>query len=308
MDNNFKEFLLTYLSSQNTTIDIESGFKLFLNHVKANKSKETLRYYESHLEQVFIFLKSRNINTFLKINTSIIEEYISYQRDIKGLTNQTINKRIGALKTCSVFLVKQELISKEIIYPKLKEKKKEISILTVDELKEIFKYSSRLSNQDKLIVLLLLQTGIRRTELCNILIKYINLNENKIYLFHTKTNQPRYIYFDNETKDMIISQIKWSKSKYLFSDGNDGPLNPIYVTNLFARMKKGLMINNISPHKFRHTFATTVLQLNGGNIEEVRLLLGHSSYDMTRKYLHLLEEELKSAALNYNPLNKIKKL
>ncbi len=75
---------------------------------------------------------------------------------------------------------------------------------------------------------------------------------------------------------------------------------PSAITSVLERMKKRLNIKVLSPHMLRHTFATYILK-NGGNLEEVRLLLGHASYQLTKRYLHLLQEDLALNSLKLNP-------
>ena len=154
-----------------------------------------------------------------------------------------------------------------------------------------------------MLIELLLQTGVRRTELCTIRTSDVDLVNNRIYLEHTKTNAPRYIFFDDVLKSKIRILLN-PKSTYLFTSKGNRFLSPSTLDSIFERMKKRLNIKMLSPHLLRHTFATYILK-NGGNLEEVRLLLGHASYQMTQRYLHLLQDELKVTSLKYNPMSSL---
>lgn len=307
--NDFEQFVSSYFThKKENDISINIGVELFLSHVEANKSPSTYVYYKKALEYICDFFVINHINYFNQINASILDSYVLYERN-RGCCNNTINKRIGAIKTCSSYLAnKLNILNDSIQYDKLKVKEKEIQILTNEELTQVYNYLDKLSLRDHIIVLLIMQTGIRRTECSNILRKYTYVDENKIYLFHTKTNQPRYIFFDDETANLIRQLLKQNNSRYLFSL-DDNPLSPNVISHIFIKIKKDLGIKkSISPHKFRHTFATTILSNNGGNMEDVRILLGHSSYDMTKKYLHMLPDHIKRTSLAFNPVSAIKSL
>ncbi|MDE7213148.1 MAG: site-specific integrase, partial [Anaeroplasmataceae bacterium] len=160
-----------------------------------------------------------------------------------------------------------------------------------------------ISVRNQVLVSMLLQTGVRRTEICNIKVTNVDLKNNWIYLEHTKTNSPRYIFFDDTLKEKISTLIK-PDSVFLFTSKGNCALSPSTLDSIFERMKKRLNIKMLSPHLLRHTFATYVLR-NGGNLEEVRLLLGHASYQMTQRYLHLLQDELKLTSIRYNPMSSL---
>lgn len=90
-----------------------------------------------------------------------------------------------------------------------------------------------------------------------------------------------YIYYyrlGSAPDDNVFVQIK---SKKL--------INENVIKQYFARLKKRTGINRLHPHLLRHTFATSYI-LGGGNLEMLRILLGHSDYDVTKNYLHLANQ------------------
>ncbi len=291
------------LVNQGKDIEIQSGVKMFLTHTKAERSIQTFNYYKKHLKVIIDYLKERRITNFSEIDTHVIDNFVLYSRHRKKNKNITINKRICALKTVTVYLTKIQLLTKPLNCSKLKEKIKKIVILSPEEITKVIKYSNDLPVKNQVMIELLIQTGIRRTELCKIRTKNIDLKKNCIYLSHTKTNSPRYIYFDDYLKRKIAAIMK-SNSIFLFTSKGNRALSPSTLDSLFERMKKRLNIKTLSPHLLRHTFATYILK-NGGNLEAVRVLLGHASYQMTQRYLHLLQEELKETSIKFNPMSSL---
>ena len=71
--------------------------------------------------------------------------------------------------------------------------------------------------------------------------------------------------------------------------GSNEPITLNVIKQLFARIKKSSEIDRVHPHLLRHTFATSYI-VGGGNIEYLRLMLGHSDYATTKMYLHLAQE------------------
>ena len=286
----------------NDAIDIDLGVAQFLNHVKAERSMQTFLYYQKHLKVIVNYLLRREITSFKDVNSKVLDDFIIAEKE-NGNKNITINKRIGALKTASQYLTKQNLLAVPISAGKLKVVTKKIVVLTSEEISKIIKYLQEQPLRSQVLIELIIQTGVRRTEIVNIKIEDVDLDNNRIWLSHTKTNSPRYIFFDDTLK-MKISKILDQNRIYLFESENHEPLSTSTLDSIFLRMKKRLSIKLLSPHLLRHTFATSILQ-NGGNLEEVRLLLGHSSYQMTQRYLHLLQENLKSTSIKYNPMSSL---
>ena len=95
-------------------------------------------------------------------------------------------------------------------------------------------------------------------------------------------------------------------SKYLFVTLEGKQLTTAAIQSLFMRIKKELNVETLSPHLLRHTYATMLME-ETHDIEQVRILLGHTTYEMTKRYLHLKETTTKSSSLNCNPSNKIKR-
>jgi integrase/recombinase XerC/integrase/recombinase XerD len=67
------------------------------------------------------------------------------------------------------------------------------------------------------------------------------------------------------------------------------PINTNVIKQLFARIKKSTGIERVHPHLLRHTFATSYI-IGGGNLEFLRIMLGHSDYETTKIYLHLAQQ------------------
>jgi integrase/recombinase XerD len=133
------------------------------------------------------------------------------------------------------------------------------------------------------------------------MIKNINLKNNTILLTYTKNGKPRNIYLCDDVKELIIKHIT-NCEIYLFEDTlHQTHVHPANIHNIIKRLKKDLNINSLSPHMFRHTYATSLLE-NGADLESIRLLLGHSDYSMIMRYVHIKEKKLAEISTSFNPL------
>ena len=301
---NFDSFLKAYFESQEIkTILIDIGIDLFINDFSKTRRPSSISYYKDHLKPFKAFCNSRGIKYFNEINNSFIGAYI---QKLKYANNEniTINKRVALIKIVMNYLFLNGYISSfELIFPRLEVKPKEIKTISDNQLIELLDYTKNIHKKKRLIILLLISTGIRRNELVNILIKNIDFDNKRIYLDFTKSKKARYIYL-NDSLILLIKNVISSNTQtvYLFENKFGLQLEPNYITYLLFSVKKELNFNVLSPHKLRHTYATYLLK-NGANQEEVRRLLGHSDFKMTKRYIDYIDNDLQKANNLYNPLN-----
>lgn len=299
------------------TISVEEAIELFINKSKSTTKPDTVKYYQKFLGGIQSFLTSQGIHMVLQINNDIMYKFVNREK-ARGLKNNTINKSIDCLRYCLNYALKLGHINQNPLLNFEKLPNDDIETVTVDPrlLKKIFDYlKSRPRNsiniQDQLIFLLFIDTGIRRRELINIRVENVDIDNRTIFLTHTKTNKNRYIFLSEETGKVLEEYINLMPDleKYLFVN-TQHPKQPITdskINWLIHKIKEDLKIPNnvsISPHKFRHTYATMCLN-NGADIIHVQKLLGHTTLRMTQRYLHKSYDELKNEHDKHSPLNSI---
>lgn len=153
--------------------------------------------------------------------------------------------------------------------------------------------------RDRLIIMLLYSTGMRRAELIGLLDENIDTSRCELKVLG-KRNKERIIPFGNELKEMIEHYrtlrrregVAWSP--YLLTRPYGQPLYPVLVNNMVRRRldNAGIHAAKRSPHVLRHTFATDMLN-NGADLNAVQQLLGHASLSTTQIYTHISYRELK---------------
>lgn len=300
--------LIRLLANEIKDIEIQVGFKLFLDHKKQNNRIDTYNYYKKHIKVLLVFFSNEKISFFQNITNFHIGQLKDYLKN-KDVKNVTINKFLQVLKCTINFLVDNDLITKpNLKIDKLKESKPELNIIDMNTAIKIIKYifNKELKIQFRVAILLILTTGIRRTELIHIKTANIHIEDSKIYLDRTKTGNNRYIYLVNEIKPLIQELLNERKdSTYLFLDKDGNQASQYMVDRYFRKLKKDLDIKNLSPHMLRHFYATILIN-NNTDINTVRLLMGHETISMTLRYIDTVNEKLKEANQENNPINILK--
>lgn len=255
---------------------------LYLSYVRATLAVGTYTCYSSHLNSLFNFFKTNSISYADEITEKILLKYV-YEMHLKKVSNCTINKRFKPLKKMFEYCRVENSYLRDL--KMLKEKQNHFKSLNIIELNKLLNYlnsSKKLILKNKLIMFLLLETGVRINELLNIKIKNINFTNNSIYLITTKTSRSRYIYFKEGTAYLLKEYLKSKINNYelLFNDSSYSA-----VRSLFDRIRKQLNLNKFHPHMLRHTFAS-ILHKNGTSIFVLMTLLGHENVKTTERYVH----------------------
>lgn len=266
----------------------------YLNYIEVTKSRGTYHFYLQYLKGIDEFFGRYNFN---EIDNNLIVKFIQKQK-IKNpnLSNASINKYIGVLKSFSAYSNNHH-----IQFSKLREQKKIIPTISNQTIKIIFDYykrnmSDKFSLRNYAFLKLLLDTGLRMNELINIQLKNIDFDTNSIYVQITKTGSERFVCFTESTSMLLKKYVAvvGVKNTIFYDLNTNNKMTTSSVESFIYRLKKKLNIKeNITPHKWRHTFATGFIK-NGGDLETLRLLLGHSNLKTTQKYLHLSRSDIVS--------------
>lgn len=283
--------------SNKKDLPIKKGLTLFLNHISEFKRSETLKYYKAHSKSLIIFIEKNNINTCNQFNNEVMLNFIQFEKKL-GNKNTTINKKVAFIKYMMNYLYKIQVIEKpNFVIEKLHSDEVRFKTLSNNQIIQIMNFINTLKDKYKLQFLLLLYTGVRRTELMHILI--CNIHSDYIRLDYTKTKKSRNIYITNEIYELIQIVCKDSKI-YLFENKEHTDHEQAdNIHNIFRMLYEKTGIKT-SAHCLRHTFATQLFE-QGADLESIRLLLGHSDYTMLKRYIHIKNKRLADLSTNlYN--------
>lgn len=303
-------------------MNLENLINIYLEHcsIQNNLSFKTLKAYNTDLSQFREFTKD---NDFL--NKSNIEDYIAYLKSL-SYKIKTIKRKIASLKAFFSFLNYQDYIEFNPFY-KIKLKIKDSfmlpKIITIDDLNKLFniieenieitnnsKYVYKELLRDRAILELLLASGMRIGELCTLKRSNIMYSSNLIKI-KGKGSKERMIpiYHPRLIDDLIAYEKAFDEelkcSEYFFISKRKNRIScqsVAYMIKKYSRLA-GIGIN-ITPHMFRHTFATMLLEQDVDS-RQIQLILGHSSIYTTQIYTHISSKKKNDIMKYKNPLSKI---
>jgi integrase/recombinase XerD len=271
-----------------------------------------IREFLHHLEQNQI----QHINQLAQKQIKSYHQYISNranQRRGGGLSNNYINKHLQAIEKFLAFLhhkKMQHVPSLGIRLEKLH--RKEITILTQAEIKELFELTSKepntekeqiLQSRDRAILTIFYSCGLRRNEGANVSIDDINFDTRILHVKKGKNYKERLVplnktnanYLQEWVYDYRSQIIKTKKEHRLFINIHGRPMtgDSLYIRLKLLQQQSdniALQQKEIGLHTLRHSIATHLLQA-GMNLEKIAKFLGHSTMDSTQIYTHLLEND-----------------
>ena len=275
----------------------------FLDYISVEKrySQNTLVSYKKDLEDLLLFIsETEGTEDLKKVDKKIIRNFIVSLSE-KKIQKRSINRKLSSLRSFYLYLLKigEIQVSPLETIPSLKfyaEKQIPISEEEMENLGEILESESG-NSLEKLIIETLYQTGMRKSELCNILLEQVDFSRSEIFV-KGKGNKQRVVPIsENLLKQMreymVIRKPNEDSGIYFFVRENGKKLSEKFVYSVVNRYLSLITLKKKkSPHILRHSFATHVLN-NGAEISKVKKILGHSSLASTQVYTNGNIEQLK---------------
>lgn len=284
----------------------------FLDYISYEKkySDYTEKNYELDLFKYFDYLDKNNLN-YLTVKYKDVSNFTLFLAK-QNYKSTTINRIDSSIRSFYNYLELEEKINGNPF--------KAASNLKVPKrLPNYFKYDEYLTMisvidkddyeyRNRLILEMLFATGLRVSELSNIKIKDIDFSEREIKIMG-KGSKERFVFYNKECATVLDSYMRECRckllngkdSEYLFINHLGDKLTDRGIRLIIDKIvKKSCIKSKVSPHTFRHTFATMLLN-EGCNIKSVQELLGHSSLGTTGIYTHLTNDEVRLAYMKAHP-------
>ena len=254
-------------------------FNKYIQHLRLYNSEGYVSYMNKEAKSILSYFGDIDSS---ELTVDMLKQYMFDLKE-QNLSANTINKHISSIKRIYTF---HEIDNHFNKIKKIKEKFVTFGTCEDDPIKIIEKASEFISLQNKIILHILHDTGVRLHELVNIESANVDLKHRTILLTTTKTGNNRVVYISQTTKKLATSFCKKAISrKYLFVNQNGEKIKVNAVESMFARIRKRLGIKNFSPHRLRHSLSTEMYH-NGANILLISNILGHSNVNTTRRYVH----------------------
>jgi integrase/recombinase XerD len=208
----------------------------------------------------------------------------------KNISNATLSLMHSALK----FFFQQHIGQKIIDDIKIPKKAKKLpSVLSISELKEIFKNTK--AGRNRLLLQFIYSTGVRVSEAVNMRVNELDLENATATVKSGKGNKDRVVVLSQKWITFIKKYLARKRvvSEFVFSKKNGTQLSTDTVERIIRHAAKEAKITKrVTPHVLRHSFATHLLE-SGENIRKIQVLLGHANLSTTSIYTHVSKEELK---------------
>lgn len=174
-----------------------------------------------------------------------------------------------------------------------------VQMLKATEYSELYERENKAACQNKLlngerdraIILLLVDTGIRASELCYV--KVESLTSDGLYV-RGKGSKDRIVPLSDAVRRVLEPFLQKGPDDYIFLSNRGNPLNRDCLRLIIKRLGQRAGVPNAHPHRFRHTFALNFLR-NHGNPFALQLILGHETLDMVKRYLALAQADVQRA-------------
>ena len=158
--------------------------------------------------------------------------------------------------------------------------------------------------RDRAIILLLLDTGMRATELCRLRVYQADLKNQRLVV-EGKGDKERMLPISSRTAQALWKYLATRSSppsgSILFATIHERGLDRQQLRHLVERIGIRAGVDDVHPHRFRHTFAITFLR-NGGNVYALQRILGHSTMEMVKRYLSIAQVDIETAHRDASPV------
>ena len=292
--------LIQSISEYLTYLEVERGL-----------SQNTILAYENDILGFFDYFK--NIEDPNEIKRIHFSEYTAHLAE-SGLLSSSVTRKIASIKGFFRYLSANKEIksnpSLSLSAPKIP--KRLPKVISYEEIEKLLK--NRLKKKEKAVFELLYATGMRISELSNLNFGNLNLEENEITVMG-KGAKERIVLVSTRAKDFLEKYLK--TVRYMVKEEGEPPEenedSPVFINKTGYRLqpqsirtvlndivKKIELPKKVTPHVFRHSFATKLLE-NGADLRVVQELLGHASISNTQIYTHVSTERLKAVYDSTHP-------
>ncbi|MAO71095.1 MAG: tyrosine recombinase XerD [Flavobacteriales bacterium] len=292
----------------------EKSIKEFKTYLKIERSlsKNTIDSYLRDVKKLACFAKEKKL-TELKISKSDIKDFIG-KINIEGKSARTQSRIISGIKAFYKYLILEDYIkvnpTELIESPKIGMKLPDtLSISEIDTLISAIDLSHPQGERNRAILEVLYSCGLRVSELTNLKLSNIRFKEGYVKVVG-KGNKERFTPIGNSAiKYLNIylneirnhQNIKKGSEDIVFLNRRGNKLTRVMIFTIIKELAEKIGLKKkISPHTFRHSFATHLIE-GGANLRAIQEMLGHESITTTEIYTHLDREFLRDAIMTFHP-------
>ena len=291
---------------------VNEAIERFHNYI-ANERRMaagTVRNYVTDLRDFSLWLEEQGVTDLDEVTAREVRSWQMEHMD-RGENPGTVKRRLSSLSSCFRYLRRHNLFDSDIMAKvSAPRQPKRLPIFFKEgELEHLYDEGlfpdDFIGRRDRLMLRMLYETGIRRSELAGLKIQSVDISSLTIKVLG-KRNKERIVPIESElahniSEYLALKEQEKGASEWLFVGRKGGQIT---VEDIYQTVKKYMALlsnaDRISPHVFRHSFATHILN-EGGNIQAIKELLGHTKLETTEIYTHVTREHLKEVYTTAHP-------
>ena len=289
--------------------------KLYVRYLRLerNLSPNTIEAYRNDLAHLEAFMMRND----LKLENVTLEQLHTFAASLHeyGITPRSQARVLSGVRSFFRFLVLDGVVESDptelLEWPSLPEHLPVVlSLEEIDRIEDSIDLSKAEGARNRAIIEVLFSCGLRVSELVNMKLSDLYL-EDRVLLVRGKGNKERLVPVSNKAIadlkrwffDRNLMKIKPGEDDYVFLNRRGAHLTRTMILIMVKRQAEEAGIKKtISPHTFRHSFATALLQ-GGADLRSIQAMLGHEKIDTTLVYTHISNEQLRKAILEHHPRN-----
>lgn len=302
-------------ASQHDNSPLLPTIKLYVRYLRLerNLSPNTIEAYRNDLAHLEAFMMRNN----LKLEDVTLEQLHTFAASLHeyGITPRSQARVLSGVRSFFRFLVLDGVVENDptelLEWPSLPEHLPVVLTLEeIDRIEDSIDLSKAEGARNRAIIEVLFSCGLRVSELVNMKLSDLYL-EDRVLLVRGKGNKERLVPVSNKAIadlkrwffDRNLMKIKPGEDDYVFLNRRGAHLTRTMILIMVKRQAEEAGIKKtISPHTFRHSFATALLQ-GGADLRSIQAMLGHEKINTTLVYTHISNEQLRKAILEHHPRN-----
>jgi integrase/recombinase XerD len=308
-----KEMILNEKAgNMQSRVDIIKKYNQYLK-LEKGLSLNTLEAYNADITKLLVFLEGENIE-LLNTTPEDLEQFIAGLHDI-GITARSQARIMSGIKSLFGFLMLEKIIEKDpselIDNPRIGFKIPEVlSIQEIDSIIAAVDLSKKEGQRNRALLETLYSCGLRVSELITLKLSDLYLDDEFIRV-EGKGQKQRLVPISKKAikeiqfymVDRHLVTAKKGHEDFLFLSRRGTHLSRIMIFHIIKELADEVgIIKIISPHTFRHSFATHLLE-GGANLRAIQMMLGHESITTTEIYTHIDRSRLRSEIIEHHPRN-----
>ena len=264
-------------------------------------TQRTMQFYEFTLGKLSEWFERNDVHQPQEITSRHVRALLGEMVE-KGLSDSYIHSYARVIRTFTRFLLKEKYIFEPIEFEMPKIGKKRLLVYNKEEVNQIL--TACIDKRDKAFILLMVDSGLRKAEVIALDWGDVDISSGIVRVEKGKGRKARSVVIGVHTRRALLrykNDVDSSEGKPLFQTRSGKRFTSSGIRSWTLRISERANIH-ISPHALRRTFATLSLRA-GMNVIQLQGLLGHSTLEMTRHYIELLDEDLVSAHKEHGPVD-----